>query len=392
MRIFSFGLLLSSLLASGGCAWAEDFKLPDSKKWLAVASTKDLNTAIGIARSLGAGSQVVTSQSGYYAVVKGPYKAATIDQVKKLDQSIYDLPKDALLSNGARYLKSVWVAPSNATVMTGYEIDKPVHLSAGDVSVELKLEKVGEDAFSTVVSGSDKSGHSFSFTVGKDGEYVPIGAEAAFIKLDADAKEPQLVFTRYSGGAHCCTQTWVVTKPEGAAGWSLLEAKNLDGGGYNFEDVDGDGAQELLSVDNSFLYAFDSYAGSFAPVKISKLRLGKIEDVTDEPAMTSRLKQDLASMEYWAKVDPSMWKQNGYLAGWVANKIRLGQGEEGWQTVSENINRVSDFGPQECTTGQSVGDCSADNLKSIPVLKGLASFLKESGYGPLPDAAEAVLR
>jgi serine protease Do len=392
MRRFSVGFLVGSLLVSGGSAWANDFKLPTSKKWLAVASTKDLDTAIGIARSMGAGSQVLTSQSGYFAVVKGPFEATTIEQVKKRDQSIYELPKDALLSNGARYLKSVWQAPSNATVMTTYEIDKPVKLSAGEISVELKLEKLGEDSFSTVVSGADTSGHNFSFTVGKEGDFVPLGAEAAFIKLDADAKEPQLVFTRYSGGAHCCTQTWVVNKPEGAAGWSLLDAGKLDGGGYQFEDVDGDGTQELVSVDNSFLYAFDSYAGSIAPVKIAKLRLGKIDDVTDEPAMKSRLKQDLASMEYWAKVDPALWKSNGYLAGWAANKMRLGEGDSAWKTVTENMNKNSGFGPQACTTGQTLEDCPADNLKAIPVLKALASFLKEGGYGPLPDAAEALLR
>jgi serine protease Do len=392
MRALSVGLIFGSFLLCGEIAGAVDFKLPPDRKWLAVASTKDIDTAIGFARSLGAGSQVVTSQSGYYAVVRGPYKASTVDQVRKLDETIYDLPKDALLSNGARYLKSVWQAPNNATVMSTYSIDKPLHLSAGDVSVEVKLVKIGVDSFSTEVSGADKSGHSFEFTVGKADDFVPSQAEAAFIKLDANSKEPQLVFTRYSGGAHCCTQTWVVARSDGSAGWALLNAGNLDGGGYGFEDVDGDSTQELISVDNSFLYAFDSYAASMAPVRISKLRDGKIEDVTDEPAMKSRLKQDLASMEFFTKVNPEMWKVNGYLAAWAANKIRLGQGDDAWETVTENIDKNSGFGPQECTTGQSVADCPAENLKPIPILKGLASFLKEAGYGPLPDAAEALLR
>jgi serine protease Do len=184
----------------------------------------------------------------------------------------------------------------------------------------------------------------------------------------------------------------VVARSNGSAGWALLNAGNLDGGGYGFEDVDGDGTQELISVDNSFFYAFDSYAASMAPVRIAKLRDAKIEDVTDEPAMKSRLKQDLASMEFFTKVNPEMWKVNGYLAAWAANKIRLGQGDDAWETVTENIDKNSGFGPQECSIGQSVGDCPADNLKPVPILKGLASFLKEGGYGPLPDAAEALLR
>ena len=86
-----------------------------------------------------------------------------------------------------------------------------------------------------------------------------------------------------------------------------------------------------------------------------------------------------------------MWKENGFLAGWVAAKIRLGQGGDAWQVVTENMKMDTGFGPQECTSGQSIDDCPADNLKQIPVLKALADFLKENGYGPLPDAAEALL-
>ncbi len=392
MRTLSLGLLTGCLLLSGFAAAAEDLKLTGGKRWLIVASTKDLDIAIGSARSLGAGSQVVTSQSGYYAIIRGPYAARTLAQVKKLDQSIYDLPKDATLTNGARFLKSVWTAPLGATVMTTYEIGKPLRLSAGDVSAEVTLVKIGDDYFSTEVSGHDTSGHSFSFTVGKEGDFAPSQAEAAFITLDATSKVPQLVFTRYSGGAHCCTQTWIVSKPDDAAGWSLIEAANLDGSGYEFEDVDGDGSKELISVDNRFLYAFDSYAASMAPIKIAKLRYGKIDDVTDEPAMASRLKQDLASMEYSAKATTTLWKANGYLAAWAANKIRLGQGDDAWQTVTENMDKNSSFGPQECVTGQAIEDCPADNLKSVPILKGLASFLEDGGYGPLPDAAAALLR
>jgi serine protease Do len=391
MRKFVYGVLAGSLVMAWGVVLAEDLKLDGQKKWLAVASTKDVDMAIGFARTLGEGAQVVTSQSGYYAVIKGPYTASTIAQVKRLDSSIYELPSDALLSNGARYIASVWKAPSSSPVLVDYGPGKPLHLSTGDVAVEIKMEKTVEDAFSTVVNGTEKNKPGFKFTVGQEGEYVTYGSSAAFIKLDAASALPQVVFTRNVGGAHCCTNTWVVMKTEGSAGWALLDLGKLDGSGYWFEDVDGDGGQELLSVDNRFLYAFDSYAGSFAPLKIFKLRDGHIDDVSEEPAMQARLKQDLAGMEYATKVDPSKWKTNGYLAGWAAAKLRLGQGEEAWQTVEQNLDRNSAFGPQECTTGQSLDDCPADKLKTIPTLKALADFLKEGGYGPLPDRAESLL-
>jgi serine protease Do len=384
------GLLLG--VACSSAVQAENLKLSGNKHWLAVASTKDLDMAIGIARNLESnGAQVVSSLSGYYAIVLGPFAGSSVEHLKRKDPNFPQLPKDALLSDGARYTGLVWKAPSRTVSMIAYGVDKPSQLSSGDLAIELKLQKVSEDQSLTVVTGTEKGVASFSFEVGKDGEFANEPAEAAIIKLDPKSATPQLLFTRYSGGAHCCTNTWIAVKPEGAVGWSLIDAGKLDGGGYVFEDVDGDGGLELISVDNRFLYAFDSYAGSYAPLKISKLRGGRLEDVSEEPAMRSRLLQDVASMEFNAKLDPSNWKANGFLAGWVASKIRLGQGNDAWQTLVENYDKSPDVAPQECTSGQPIEDCPPENLKAIPFLKGLASFLREAGYNPLPDAAEPLL-
>jgi serine protease Do len=370
---------------------ADNLRLTGSQHWLTIASLQDKDVAIGIARYAGTGAQVVSSQSGYYAVVLGPYEANTIAELKRKNNDLPELPRDALLSRGANYLTSVWKAPAQFVFLVGYEISKPAHLSSGDLSVELKLEKVAEDQYATVVTGTEKNGPSFTFKVNEDGVFTAMTQEAGLLKLDPALATPQVVFTRYSGGAHCCTNTWIAEKPNNAAGWSLIDTGQLDGGGYSFEDVDGDGGLELLSVDNSFLYAFDSYADSVAPLHISKLRDGKIEDVSDADAMRGRLKQDLAGIEFTAKLHPEMWKSNGFLAGWAASKMRLGQGDEAWQTVTQNIDINSDFGPQECTSGQKIEDCPAEKLKPVPVLKALASFLKEGGYGPLPQAAEQLV-
>jgi serine protease Do len=377
---------------------AENLKLSGNKHWLTVASTKDVQAAIGIARHYaGFEGRVVSSKSGYFAVVLGPYAGQTVAAARDKNGNFPDVPKDALLSDGSRYIDTVWTIPAQNPVMTEYRADKPLQLSSGDLTVEFKLEKMGEDQFSTVLSGAEKLGTAFSFTVAKEGDYSPVPAEAALIQLAANSKTPQIVFTRYTGGAHCCTNTWIVQKLEGAKGWSLVDAGKLDGGGFWFEDIDGEGGLDLLSVDNSFLYAFDSYAGSFAPLKISQLRDGKIVDAIELGGDASsptrdRLKQDLAGLEFQAKLNPDLWKSNGYLAAWVASKIRLGQGEDAWQTVVQNIDRKSDFGPQECTTGQTIADCPAENLKTVPVLKALAAFLKEDGYEPLPEAAELLLQ
>ena len=389
MRIVLAGLFLGVMGVSS--VWAENMKPEGGKRWLAVASTKDLNVAIGIARSLsGNGARVVTSQSSFYAVVLGPYKATTVAALRKQQQDLPELPGDALLSDGSRYIETVWKAALQTSTWTEYSLDKPLKISSGNVHFEVKLDKPIDDASSTTASGGVTGGREFSFTVAGKGEYSNMLLNAAALELD-DTAVPQLVFTRYSGGAHCCTKTWIVTKGPEAAGWSLVDAGTLDGEGYWFEDVNGDGIQEILSMDNSFLYAFDSYAASFAPLHIAKLRNGVLDDVSENEAMRSRLKQDVAGMEFYTKSTPDMWKSNGFLAGWVASKIRLGEGEDAWNTVVENFDSASGFEQQTCETGQEIADCPESKLKTVPFLKSLAQHLNEHGYLPLPAAAEKLL-
>ena len=385
----SFGLF--ALMTAAG--QAETLSLKGNKHWLTVASTQDLDTAIGIAREfrfVDRGAKVASSTSGYYAIILGPYEASSIQQLKKKNENIPDLPKDALFSNGDKYKSIVWDQVDQGTNWTYYKIDQPAKLSSGDYSFEAKLDQVSDSVATTTVTGGFKGAADFTFVVDKEGKFSPQTPGVAVVKLDPKLDTPQLVFTRYAGGAHCCTKTWVVFKPSQNVGWSMIDQPPLDGDGYWFEDIDGDGAQELLSVDNRFLYAFDSYAGSLAPLRIARLRNGSIDDVTDGPAMRKRLVQDLAGAEYEAKVRPDLWQEKEFLAGWVANKIRLGEGDEAWAKVSSNMKEDTGFGPQVCTSGEKNEDCPTDNLKPIPVLKGLASFLKENGYGPLPAAAEAL--
>jgi serine protease Do len=405
MKRLVFGLLV---LICGvwqvGCAMSGDLQLSGTKRWLTVASTKDKNVAIGIARqmgSLGDKTQVVSSSSGYFAVILGPYEASSIAQLKKQGAGKFDeLPKDALLSQGGNYTEVVWTAAPATMALVSFTLTKPANFSVDGLQVKVLGQTLGAASAYTQVTGTDKSGASFSFDIGKD--FPPdqqSSAEsymsedfhkAGLVKLTKEG-DPQIVVTEFSGGAHCCTSTWILNRPPGAAAWSLIEAEQLDGDGYWVEDVDGDGGLELLSADNHFFYAFDSYAGSFAPLKISQLQNGKLQDVTDRAEMRDRLVQDLANMEFSAKINPDLWKSNGFLVAWVASKIRLGDGDEAWAKFMASYDKNSDFGPQICTTGQKVDDCPAGKLKAQPIPEGFAEFLEANGYYPLPrDAAKLI--
>jgi serine protease Do len=96
-------------------------------------------------------------------------------------------------------------------------------------------------------------------------------------------------------------------------------------------------------------------------------------------------------MEFSAKINPDLWKSNGFLVAWVASKIRLGDGDEAWAKFMASYDKNSDFGPQICTTGQKVDDCPAGKLKAQPIPEGFAEFLEANGYYPLPrDAAKLI--
>jgi serine protease Do len=384
-----FLFILASLLPASA---ADTLHLSGNNHWLAIASSRDVNVAIGIARQFddeNTAPRVVSSTSGWYAVVAGPFKARSIAQLKKDYGSLAQLPADALLSSGRKYVKTVWQpAPANPRNWPEYAAGKPAEFKLGNLLLLAKMEKKGSDTFISSLQGYEKGPNGFAFDLTGSEEFSATGATAALLKLDPKSGASQFLATRYSGGAHCCTKTWIATLPEGATRWRLIEAATLDGGGYGFEDVDGDGATELISVDNAFLYAFDSYAASFAPVHIWKLEGTGVTDVSDSVAMRARLVQEIAGMEFQAKMNSDLWKSNGFLAAWVASKMRLGEGEAAWARMLASYDRNSDFGPQSCSSGQKVEDCPAENLKTIPFPQALAGFLREQKYGELPKAAQ----
>ncbi|MEO9169168.1 MAG: hypothetical protein ABI230_12270, partial [Aestuariivirga sp.] len=358
MRLIS--ILAYFFLGTISAAHADNLQLFGAQHWLAIASDKDKDVAIGIARQqygLRDRVRVVASKSGYYAVIAGPYEGYSIQDISKNDKniSVEELPKDALLSYGANYTETIWQPqPQSAYAKLAYTLDKSAQFSAGKLSVTVKGVKLDADTGYTQVDGTGAQG-SFHFDLGKDAPADQMMSadsltsedfnHAAVVRLLPGAVTPQVVITNFTGGAHCCTDTTILARPPGSEAWLAIKGATLDGdGGYWFEDVTDTGTQELMSVDNAFLYAFDSYAGSFAPLHISKLSGGAIEDISQDPSMRPRLVQDLAGMEFSAKVHPELWQSNGFLVAWVASKIRLGQGDAAWAKFMANYDRASTFG------------------------------------------------
>ena len=389
MRVAVALALVAGLVVGVKSATAEQLSQPVNRWWVGVASSQDLDIAIGIAR-LYAGNQsrIVTAQNGWYAVVLGPVTSNSLSDYRASYKGWPALPGDVLVSRGNGYLATVWQPPPSPILASGeLASEKIASLSAQGLQVAISSTSTGADNASIGFKGVTSEGVTFQLDAPPEpsSEY---GSRAFLVRLDKTTKYPQAVGTLFSGGAHCCTDTLIATETP-PDHWETVETGALDGDGYALEDIDGDGAAELVSVDNSFLYAFDSYAGSFAPIRIQRLVRGRLEDVTRDPIFIHRLRQDLAGMEYMARQNPDLWHSNGFLAGWVADKARLGELADAWTKMIPLYDHSSTFGEMICTTGDTVANCPQADVRTLPFPEGLAKHLVDNGYGPIPsDLAE----
>lgn len=276
-------------------------------------------------------------------------------------------------------------APSAAGDLPSISYDgtHPATLRYGDLTLTLDSAP-GADADSRVpvFTGRDHDHVVFSFRV-DDAERPEPTSEAHVMRLDAGARLPQIVMTTFTGSAHCCTATKIAIA-DGPDAWRVIDAELLDGEGYEFADLDGDGANELISVDNGFLYAFDCYACSFAPTRVSKLVEGRIKDVTADPKYRNFLRGKLAEMEKAAREDRKLWRSNGFLGGWVAAKSLVGEVDDAWRRMLASYDRKSDWPLEECMTGGDIDKCPKNKLRQVTFPQALMKLLVKKDY-PTPD-------
>ena len=109
------------------------------------------------------------------------------------------------------------------------------------------------------------------------------------------------------------------------------------------------------------------------------MRKGKVYDVSADPRYLPAHREWLAQIESY--VDPAeQWKSPGYLAGWVAAKIRAGEGADAWRQLSANWDTAGDKGEEVCLTGETLDDCPAKSRAVLKFPERLKLFLEQTGY------------
>lgn len=190
--------------------------------------------------------------------------------------------------------------------------------------------------------------------------------------LDLDANgDAEVIVQTFTGGAHCCmaitTYTWQNET------FVAVPFAYLDGGGGSFTDLNDDGQIEFVSADNAFLYQFSSYAGSYPPTMVLNFVGGTYVDTTAQfPSVVGSGAWRM--YEALGRAEADGYEVNGVLAGYVAQKIRLGQYAEGWELMLAHYDEESTWGLEVYDGSGEVVDTYAD----FPTA--LAAFLTEMGY------------
>src|SRR4051812_22051477 len=153
---------------------------------------------------------------------------------------------------------------------------------------------------------------------------IKYGVRAVVVRdLDGDG-EPEVVYSSFWGGAHCCFIAQVYRFDPKRDRYRTV-SRNFADLGYRLRDLEHDGRVEWLSVDKRFAYAFTSFAGSGFPAQIWHFRHGRFVDVTRR--YRARVRRD--ARRHWRAYVRVRHRrdgeQRGQIAAWAADEYLLGR-------------------------------------------------------------------
>lgn len=210
------------------------------------------------------------------------------------------------------------------------------------------------------------------------------GGPSAVVQLaemDPTNPYPEVLLSSFSFGAHCCNRIQVLSSNQRGTTWREVRLHpELDGGATPAQDPLQNGRFLIASYDNRFLYRFDCYACSYPPRRIWQLQGTRFVDISNRPELRPLHQQHLRAMADWFREkDPD--SVNGFLAGYVATKARLGQLPEAWRILLQRYDRRSQEGLRDCRGERDIdGVCRGRELVYRSFPDALRAFLIETGY------------
>jgi hypothetical protein len=170
------------------------------------------------------------------------------------------------------------------------------------------------------------------------------GAGADDVKLhdlNGDA-EPEVIVVGSSGGSECCTLAGIWDFQAGTAGYRELDV-DMGATGFNLDDLDGDGADEIVSQDVRFNIWFDNHADKLFPPKILHwlVQDGQpiIVDVTDRKYAAPFRENAADAKRRFSRLRRASPSARGWVATYVADEIVLGKRSTGLRELDRQVKR-----------------------------------------------------
>jgi S1-C subfamily serine protease len=364
------------------------------ERWVVVAARSDQTEAIDLARTYARsvnGVHVARAKNGWYAIVVGPLLAKSIGEARSKLALRLDIPSDAYLGRIDGFQEHIFDAPPSPILAVGdYRDGPPTVLRYGALEVVLSSSPGANGSRTPMATIRTLGSMPFRTAIADMSLDATAFAKARIVRVDSASPGQQVVTSFYTGGAHCCTITHILTQNDTGL-WIAIDTGSLDGDGYEFEDVVGDGAAELITVDSSFFYAFASYADSYAPPQVFRVAGGALHNITKDPSVRPFIERELRAIEAAGAKDASLWSNNGFLAGWVATEALLGDVEAAWSRMLTSYDRNPPFPLEECVIiALSMDRCPSDKIRQVSFPQALRKHFLLRDY-PVPSATAFVV-
>ena len=202
----------------------------------------------------------------------------------------------------------------------------------------------------------------------------PVSVQIA--EIDPANANPEVVVSFFTGGAHCCSDTKLITSNKDGSGWQTVGVGQFDGGPLLATDLNGDGRYVFETRDNAFLYAFACYACSAAPLKILTVEGGEVKNVSGDPSFRPAHEAYMRSIVTLVPEE----ELNGFLAGYVGEKSLLGEGKEAWKLMLAHYDRSADQGLDFCDKPLDEEGACPGTTTRLTFPEALERMLNENGY------------
>ncbi|HUO02713.1 MAG TPA: hypothetical protein VMU31_08035 [Rhizomicrobium sp.] len=248
------------------------------------------------------------------------------------------------------------------------------NLQFGNAAIAITMPAV--DGAPIVITASAPGTKSATLNLENTAGVRQFSPNISMAEMDASNTTPEFFISRYTGGAHCCAEVWILDVVAGQ--WHIVHGGMWDGAEIIPEDADGDGEYEIVHGDDRFLYKFSCYACAGTPKRVFKLVEGALADVTLSPLYRPMDEKDLPNFQQGCANH-----DNGACAAFVATASRLGRHDDAWKFMLDHYDRKSDWGLNDCLIYDPNGNCQAPvQYKSYP--DALAAFL--SGINSAPGS------